>query len=72
MANRTNKASTKRLSFSLDELTHRVLGEMGTIGLYGKNGGEAASYVIRTWLRENRAELQDMGIVLRPRARSKS
>lgn len=71
MANRTNKAGTERLTLSLDELTDRILDKMGAVGLYGKNAAESASYIIRTWLRENRAELMEMGISLTPRSRKK-
>jgi hypothetical protein len=69
MANRSNSSETKKRTLSLDPLTDRVLEEMGEIGLYGKNGAEAASYIVRTWLRENRAELGDLGISLRPHSR---
>lgn len=71
MANRTNKSGTVKRRLSLDPFTNRVLEEMGIVGIYGKNAAEAASYVVRTWLRENRDELREMGISLKPRGRRK-
>lgn len=71
MANRSNASGTKVRKLSLDLLADRILEEMGQVGLYGKNGAEAGSYIIRTWIRENRDELRDMGILLTPLAKRK-
>ncbi len=37
---------------------------MVPLGIYGKTMPEVASYLIRTWLRENREELKEFGIRL--------
>jgi hypothetical protein len=59
-----NRIGTERSKLSLDRQTHRVLEEMVPLGIYGKTTPEVASYIIRTWLRENREELREFGIRL--------
>lgn len=64
MVRRRNQIGTERRKLSLDPQTNRVLVEMAARGIYGKGPTEVASYVIRTWLRENREELKEFGISL--------
>ena len=59
-----NRIGTKRPKLSLDRQTHRVLEDMVPLGIYGKTMPEVASYLIRTWLRENREELKEFGVRL--------
>ena len=35
---------------------------MVAVGIYGKTTAEVGSYLVRTWLRENREELKEFGI----------
>jgi Arc/MetJ-type ribon-helix-helix transcriptional regulator len=59
-----NRVGTIRPKLSLDPQTSRVLDDMVGAGIYGKTQSEVASYLIRTWLRENREELKEFGIPL--------
>ncbi len=59
-----NRIGTKRPKLSLDRQTHRVLQDMVPLGICGKTMPEVASYLIRTWLRENREELKEFGVRL--------
>lgn len=63
-ARRKNRIGTERPKLSLDQQTHRVLADMIPLGIYGKTTPEVASYIIRTWLRENRQELKEFGVRL--------
>jgi hypothetical protein len=40
------------------------LDDLVPLGIYGKTMPEVASYIIRTWLRENREELKEFGVRL--------
>ena len=42
------------------------------LGIYGKTMAEVASYLIRTWLRENREELKEFGVRLVKQMRESS
>jgi hypothetical protein len=59
-----NEVATHRCELSLDPQTYRILGAMATLGLYGKNEAEVASFVLRTWLLANRSDLGSLGIKL--------
>jgi Arc/MetJ-type ribon-helix-helix transcriptional regulator len=63
-ARRKNRIGTARPKLSLDEQTRRILEDMVPAGIYGKTISEVASYLIRTWLRENREELKEFGVRL--------
>jgi hypothetical protein len=71
-ARRKNRIGTARPKLSLDEQTRRILEDMVPAGIYGKTVSEVASYLIRTWLREYRAELKEFGIRLVPNKRKKA
>jgi hypothetical protein len=59
-----NRIGTTRSKLSLDRQTQRVLDDLVPLGIYGKTMPEVASYIIRTWLRENREELKEFGVRL--------
>jgi len=61
-ARNRNRVGTKRPKLSLDPQTHRVLEDMVAVGIYVKTTAEVGSYLVRTWLRENREELKEFGI----------
>ncbi len=61
MADR-NAIKTDKIQVSLDEVSGRVLQRMITAGIFGKNRGEVASWIIREWIWHNPDDLDRLGI----------
>jgi hypothetical protein len=61
---RNNVIGTERLKISLDPQTKRVLGEIATLGIFGKNEAEVASHLLRDWIWTHREDFREYGIKL--------
>jgi hypothetical protein len=61
MADR-NGVKTEKVQVSLDEVSARILLRMVPAGIFGKNRGEVASWIIREWIWHNPEELARLGI----------
>jgi len=61
MADR-NGVKTEKVQISLDEVSARILNRMVPAGLFGKNRGEVASWIIREWIWHSPEELARLGI----------
>jgi hypothetical protein len=59
------------LPLSLDVHTHRILGELATRGLFGKNKAEVANAIIGRWLWDNYEQIEKHGVRLSGALRAK-
>lgn len=60
-----NSVQTTKIQISLDEVSGRILDQMVPAGIFGKNRGEVASWIIREWIWHNPTELDRLGISVR-------
>jgi hypothetical protein len=60
-----NGVKTAKFPVSLDEVSERVLQRMVPAGIFGKNRGEVASWMIRDWIWQHPLELERLGISVR-------
>ena len=57
-----NVIKTDKVQVSLDEVSGRLLQRMVSAGIFGKNRGEVASWIIREWIWHNPDDLNRLGI----------
>jgi hypothetical protein len=61
---RNNRVSTVKLSLSLDATMDRVLEDLASAGILGKNKAEVAVGILWKWIWDNEDRLQRQGVSL--------
>ena len=61
---RRNAIPTVKVPLTLDMATNRILEQLASIGVFGKNKAEVAAGILRTWIWDNEEKLGRQGVAL--------